>query len=1336
MKTKRILAATLAIALFITSYSINGVKAATADIPAQPAPSKLEIKALNPNVEPPIGYSGTDGGASGFYADISWAAVANPQGITATGKYVNIYLEESTKGYRPVKGVTLKERDMLADTSPIRMRNLNSGTVYKANAKAYYEYIEGINNTRFKSYESASSNTVKFLTDIRLQCITMDTSKIKIIWDDVWNDGKRVNYKLYVSENKDFANTLPIYISEEQISAGGPVVLNQTDGTLEYVHNVKDPGRVYYVKIVPDISDPEIIKSEASNTVITSTYILVKTTKMSTTDAGTIWRLDWSPVVTGISTSNIKVQYQIDKYVGNVPVPMLIEDSNNTFITVPEGEQVSYYLIRATVTKDGIPLYPDSVKIVSDKIILKEDEVSSTPPMPELVSEFKDSTGAVVISYSDILSLDGKVVKKGELGKDTATVLWRIPKKADGTIDENVLYDIWLIDDPNDIDSPPTETNIQTSFKPEGANYVQDIVDGGKTIGYKYKLTGLLPNHTYYFKIVAKKVFAEELDGIIQNVERISLPALKVVITLPGGAIDTPLLPSNPPLEIRKKSDGISKMITDNSVTIQTKNRWYEQFEKNPYEGTGKWYFVKADKTKLSDNINDGTLEYDPTNPLTPIDDLKYRKVQYDAGVSLYVGCEEYTEGMDITKIDKYKLEKVSTTPNDEVEKAHLTLNAPENTSVPLSYAPHNVVIPVNELKPNTTYVLWVRAARDGDPTLFSDVSNPIIFTTLPSPTQIVEKPIVPAFNYSYITDTFVDLGWDYKDRNKYYIKYGTVDDPSKAGDPIAVTTSQIKESGVNYVRVPGLKPDTQYYFWIQAEAFSPDDTMSEKSQWSDSLPLKTLQDVPPTTPRGFGVKNSTDAVTKNSVTFEWIREDNIEYVLEVASGVDYKDLTEYRVGAVSEFKIDGLKSNFRYFARLYAYDPAKKLTSIPTQSIDVKTKRSSDDYDSDQDVDNVISGEFIDKAATVVSGTWTIKIVGVNADRLIELMNTDNKLDYTVDVSKPPSVANNISIYISKKVFDKLEQLKENLAFKTTVVSYNLKAGILSNINTGDMQKEQIYLFNITLSPKKPTSNANELKLRQQLAEIGVKLDTGASVVEISKFATPLVVNYPYSMQKDYVEGKTFGYVYNNTISNWEKQTSSNQYDVDNNSGVISFQSYTPGLFTVADRTNSLFDDIYGHAYEASIINVAFIHKLKSIMGRLFEPDKNATIGDAVKLVFDTLDYNYGNEYMESATKAGLIGANKLSGTVCTRQEAACIATVLYEKKSSTKIQIDADIIKGYSDYGKIDKNLLEKVTFAVENGFVPNTSSSKLNPTQPVTRGELLYMIEKALALAGEIE
>ncbi len=1354
MRTRRILAAILSIAFILTSYGMYGVYGA--DIPVQPPPTGLAITPVNPP-EPAIGYSASDGGESGFYADISWGNLANPSGsagINILGKYLNIYLEESPKGYKPARPVYAQERGLAADTKPVRMRNLKSGTVYKANAKAYYEYINtNIPNSQVaRSDESAGSNSVRFLTDINVQCFTAGTGNVKVIWDDVWVDGRRISYKLYISEDKEFKNAFPVTISEELIGKDGPVVLNETDGTLEYTQTVKNAGRVYYVKLEPELPDNSIIRSDKVKTYATSTNILVKTTRMFDNDEGTVWKLEWSPVLTSLSgaESNVKVEYEICRYENNVPTIIAVKESTMHIITVPKDSPVSYYLIRAKVTKDGLPYYPPelNIKIESEKVALMEMEVPTTPPMPVIVPSIKDSTGKVVISYEDIVSEEGVVTHKGELGKDTATILWEVPKKADGTIDDRILYDIWLTEDPNTLDSPPASTLIRESFQPAEANFVRDATNGNQIIGYKYKLTGLIPNHTYYFKLVAKKTFAEEKDGIIQNVTHSSVPAIKLVITLSGDAIDTPLIPSNPPLEIKKQPDSDKKMITDKSVTIQLKNRWYEKFNKE--QDTGRWYYVKTDRADYNDPV--GSIEYNPYDPATPVDNINYRKVQYGEGVSLYVGCEEYYEGIEPNLADTakypisgYKVGSVSANPiaQQNLDQYEIPdLNAPDSiTSTGPVTSKHNIVIPVNTLKPNTTYVIWVRAARP-DPEhpgqlLLSDVSNPIIFTTLPSDTQVVENPTVPELSYNYVSDTFVDLVWDYKEGNKYYIKYGTVDNPDRAGNPIEITTEELISSGFNYLRVPGLKPDTQYYFWIQAESFSPDHSLSAKSVWSDSLLVKTLKDLPPATPRGFGVKNTPDAVTKNSIIFEWIEEDNLEYILEIASDIDYTDAKEYTAGSVAEFKVEGLISNHRYFARLYAYDPAKKLRSQPTQSINVRTRSSSDDYDSDQDVDHVITGDYIEKGTNVIGGVWTVKIIGVNADRLIERMKTDRVLDYTVDLSKPPATATRISVWVAKRVFDNLEQLKENIAFRTTIVTYDFKAGILSDISMADTKREQIYILDIVLTPQKPVANANELVLKQPLAQIGVKLETGADVITVSQFSIPLVIRYPYTNVKDYTDSKTYGYYYNPVLSSWEQQVTSADYDTDNSAGVMSFKTRTPGLFAIANRTGNLFDDIYGNKYEKSITNVAYKHKLKSVTGRSFSPDKIITAGDAVKILFDTIDgYKYDNGFMQTAAKLGLIKANKLASGALTRQEAACMATVLYEIKSGTRTKGNVNIISSYSDYGKVDKTIQNRVAFAVENGFVPNVTETKLNPDESISRGEFMYMLEKALVLTGEIE
>ena len=102
-----------------------------------------------------------------------------------------------------------------------------------------------------------------------------------------------------------------------------------------------------------------------------------------------------------------------------------------------------------------------------------------------------------------------------------------------------------------------------------------------------------------------------------------------------------------------------------------------------------------------------------------------------------------------------------------------------------------------------------------------------------------------------------------------------------------------------------GLTPDTVYYFWIQAEATSPAGE-KKQSDFSDSISSKRRRRSSPDTPLGFGVKN----VTKDSITYEWLAVEGMEYILEIDDGIDYAGSTRHHVGHASEFTVTGLRSN------------------------------------------------------------------------------------------------------------------------------------------------------------------------------------------------------------------------------------------------------------------------------------------------------------------------------------------------------------------------------------------------------------------------------------------
>jgi len=1289
--------------------------AAAADNAPQPAPEKLRVEAINdvaPNIEPPIGYNEFDK----YYVDLKSDKLTPPEGVSSPRLFLNHYLQEVNKPYKPVKPSVLKEGNLPASTAEnneVRFKDLSSGTVYYAFSKAYYTYT--METTTYTSSESTASNTVKFMTDIAINAYSYGPNQIKIEWDDVWNSGKRMDYKLYVSENSTFTNSPPIYIGQEQISQSGPVTVNEAAGKLEYIHTVRDPGRVYYIKVVPDTSETEMKKSAESPTVVVSSYILAKTTKMSVTDTGTIWKLEWSPVVTGLADSSVKVTYQIYRGTGtggSIEQYMASVDDTTFFLTLQTGEESYYYIIKAIVSRNGQDVYP-GIKIQSQKIYVKESEVASTPAVPELVLEFENA-GSTIISYED------------ELSADSATILWRAPLKGNGDVDGEVRYDIWLISDPNMLDDPPSNTMIASSIKMNDSNFV---MSGTKLLGYKFKIDELVPNSTYYFKIVAKKDYVEFVDNILENITLQSDTAMKIIITPTLGAINQPIVPGRPPFKLKKDSQG-KDMVTTTSATVTLQNKWYEQFTILE-GGRAAWIYrtpeqIRATGLTLEPSIPDlvAAIENGTADP------LKFRKVEYDNGVTIDVGCVEFTPDIDYNNIEMLATNKVigfPVTPNDPDENVTAPGSIPDGNK-------HNIDIQINDILPNTTYIVWVRAARRSVD-LISGPSDPIIITTIPDLPITIEKPTVPVFNYYDAADTFIDLGWNFNPQYTYYLEYGTTDNRSNASGKEIITPDELEFS--SFYRVKELKPDTLYYFWIQAEASNAAGDM-KRSDFSDSYLVRTQKDIPPVTPKGFGVKSTTGSVTKNSITYEWIMEEDMEYILEIASDISYKNSEKFEVKNASEYTTQNLRSNFRYYARLYAYDPAKKLTSEPTQSVTVRTLRSSDDYDSSEDIEDVIIGDFIIKDAVSINGVWTISITGANADRFVQYVHTDSVLDYGIDLKVMPVGTKEIKVLISQKVFKALGMLGENLLIITQRNTIVIRPGVLADSSGiyGSSAGEANFIFNIILDSTAEGSNTKNLTFKTPVSQLTVGLSDGI-LMPLGKFEMPLKIVYEYNTAGWYREGSISGYMLASGASDWEISGTIGSFDADTGVGEISFETFVPGRMVVAEKGMDYYDDISRSYAGKSIANVATIHELKSVTGNKFEPDRYLTIGDGARFMLDMLDADYGSNYMAIAVKAGIVQSSDSNSpdSNCTREKLIAMAVRIIELKTSQKAAATVDDTGIYKDIGQVGAVFLPKIRFALENGIITSRFSDTLGPKDPITRAETMTLLEKLLRYAGEL-
>ncbi len=1270
----------ITLVVFIVQLSMTYFSYATEYPSAQP----LENLRLDDSAETQIGYSETDGN----YVNFIWDDVGFPS--EATSGYINFYLEELNKAYNPEIGTTQIERGLSGSTTSLKVNNLNSGTIYYLYGKTYYEYTS--NDTTYTSSESMASNKVKFLTDIEIGAYTVGSNQIKIEWDDVWNGANRIDYKLYVSENSSFTNTSPIYITSDDIEPNGPIVVNESTGKLEYTLTVPDSGRVYYVKIAPDVTETILKRNDETETISVSTYILAYTKKMAGADFGTIWSIDWSPVVTGLTGSDIEISYQIYRGYSDsndLPQYMATVDSTDFYVTLSDNDASSYFIIIALVTKDDEEVYP-GITIKSDKIYVKEQEVASNPSAPEIVDGFEKVEGDVIISYEDLLT------------SNSATILWRVPKDGAGEIDTDVTYDIWLISDSSLIDDPPDSTKIQTSLKMDTSNY---IYNGNNLIGYKYELDDLTKNSTYYFKIVAKKTYIEYVDDVLEEVSYTSEPSYKVIITPTEGNINQPIVPGTPPLKIKTTDDaGLEEEITDTTVTIQLKNKWYEKYDTENY----KWVTV-ADEVYSENSENS-----------------YYRAVEYDSGVTLNVGCIEYASDLDyndLYTLSTYKITNIPITANDPDEDPEENLDGEA----------HNIDITLEDLNPNTTYVIWVMAVRKSV-NLISEPSDPIIATTNPVIEGQLETPIAPVINYCFAGDTYVDLAWDFNSDYNYNLKYGTKEDISNTETSVSILPADFED--ISYYTIGDLEPDTVYYFWIQAEVESETGEVIQ-SVWSDSYMVSTEEFTPPDTPLGFGIKNAYDAVTKNSITYEWVSVDNMEYILEIASDISYEDAVEYQISDALEYTVDSLASNKRYYARLYAYNPEKELESEPTGSIIVSTKRSGDDYDSNESTYDVLDGGYIIKNQKVIDGVWNIQIIGVNGDRFIQKVRNDNVLDYELDLSEPPVPADKITLEISNKVFKGLNGLKENLIIITPDLKMEIRPNMLDNsVNSllASTYNDFNYEISVENNPSDIDTENSHMEFKTSALGVNVKAQDGADLIDAGTFHKGLKINLPIDEKVDYKEDKTMALYCENNSSKWNEMETTIRTDKENE--YINFSIPASGNIALGEEEAKYFNDVFYNDYKISLENVSSIHKLKSIVGDEFRPDDFATIAETTKIMLDILDYNYGNDYLNTAVKAGIILSSdkEKPNDECLREKAIAMVVRAYEIKTRKNATYKNNT-SVFEDLNKVDSKVIQKVLFGIENGLVVGRGLNLLQPKEPITRMEIIVMLEKMMALAGEI-
>lgn len=1260
-----------------------------------------------------IGYESEAG--QNWFAGFSWNLPTYPPEATKERSqtfYFNRIERGSGKIINDVAQITLGNTSTSFTTSGYGIE-LDHGTIYELYGTSSYTYGEFGEYT----FTSGKSNRVKFLTHLEFGAeLISGTNEIKIVWDDVWDTDGRIDYRILISDTSGFTQppSIPDIIGSQIGTENSKVTVS--GGRLEYIYTNALPGREYSIKVIPLVNtDVASIPEEELPVVRVKTEILLRAKKMGETSDGVRWMLFWDPIIKGSigSTTFTRVEYKLYRHdkAGNATFFALVIDRDRfEMILKPEDVEKYTYSIEAVAYKpDGssVPFYS------STKVALVE-QIPEYPTAPEFVKSFPTADPAPLV-FDDLLT------------SNSATLLWRVPVSGDGKIDTEVYYDLYLVDKIEEMNTLPVTKRIATNLTMTRANEVREL-ETGRLIGYRYTINNLDSNSIYYAVLIAKKNFIiESEDGFMVSRPYTSDPAIKVIITRPDTEMDKPLAPPSPPFRLKPGEDSIGK----NEIIMQLEKSWLEMY----HSGLKKWLYVVneddpergREESYYNENNSFDYDDYIENQSLPDGDENKKpeRKVEYPAGWQVNIHCVEYDQALQIVK---------SVTGRDFVSYSDMSRNyilslqkQIEPVLVP-DLDPEEwqaFALPIRELDPNTTYLVWVTVSNSTG-LLESDPSDPLLVTTLPDFPPAVETPVVPTDLKGIAADTYVDLFWSYLPGYSYNISYATEDDRTKAAGTITVSYEQLRYEP-SY-RIGALKANTVYYFWIQA--LSPAETGGfTESDWSNSIAVRTEPYSPPPKPRGFGVKDTHDAITETSIFYEWLPDESVTFILEISENAGFSDSVEYNIDG-SEYQVTGLKSNYRYFARLYSYSADTGLRSEPSHVVMVITRKGRGEYDADVPLDDIPVGDMLIIDAIAIDGIWNAKAVDVNAHRLSEKIRQSGTGVFSVDLMVPPPATKIIRLELGGEVLETLAGTSQTLIVRTPGFDIYVFPGCFLQ-DTYFRLKQSHKNISLRIDVRSNPGDIrpeNNMRMMAPITEMEIYAGHEESFFLLEDFIKPVKVILP--VENDVEADKIKVRHYDSVRLKWD--------DVDYTwiAPQQKFAAYPKRSGAIAAAAIKPAGITAGSGIEQTLKNILSRYQMPSIPAGNQEFENELTVSEGIKHLMDIIPYEYENgDVTEKALRAGLLLPETANGNaLLSKEEAAYAAVAVYRRKTGQNIPDSTWILEQIPNASEIRPQFRAAVAFALSNGIIPEGDGMFL-PKIPITRSELFIIIENILIMAGEI-
>jgi hypothetical protein len=1310
----------LAFAIWLTA--LPALPVAAVDMP--PSPPRNLIVEENSYRNEGIGRA--------WYAAFSWTAPIYPAGAAEPMQTFTFdEVAKNSGALSTVRTVELPAATTTMDTAIDISPELKSGTIYAMQGTASYKYGDMLQFTA----TSARSAAVKFLTGLKVSAARVaGTNDIRIVWDDVWDTSGRINYRILISETQGFTQPpqIPVIQGKDVGTAESPVTVNAATGSLEYIWTGASPGREYIIKVVPLPSSEVSVtpETEIPSTPPVQTGILLFAQKVGFTEDAAIWKFYWDPIA---SDQFSRVEYDLYRRVDNNPASetniATIPNTNTYFITIPKTD-TSVYSFKVEAT--GILKEDPALKsyFLSDTYVELRETIPEKPEAPD---------------FRDFPTADPPLLFDALLTPTEATLLWLLPTNGQGLPDGDITYDIYLTQQVDEVVNPQPDTRIATRVAMTEANEVRD----GETnalIGYKYLLTGLTPNLTYYVSMKANKQYLLPDDtGSYSTRLFQSEPATKVLVTQPDAGTDRPIPPPAPPFAVSRDENGKPE-IAWQTVGLQLEKQWYQLY--TPAEAgsgsVGRWDQVSRDVYLANEALGEGHADWKPA-----------QIVNYQPGWRVIPHAVPYLAVLErvdaLYNRDWLTYSDLSQPFMRRLEATMATQPVVAVPDIPPDQTDQRFTFGLTNLAENTAYVTWVTIENANG--IVSDASDPLIVTTLAQDPSVVPVPVVPSFVALLAGDDYVDLTWDVVTGMDYDIAWGISEDREQALGTVRVSEAAYTFRG--FYRLEGLQPETRYNLWIRAintPLNATGEAVGLMSGWSGARPVKTLPWQPPATPTGFGIRETEDGITPTTITYEWVTLPGLDYELEFADNALFEGSEKIPV-TDGTHTMTALVSNRRYYARLRATDPGSGLQSAPTVIVSVVTDRSRLDYDSSYDLEDVPTGDELLYGEVSADGVWTTRSVGVNAHRLAESIRALGEPVVQMDLRSPPIGARVVRLELGSAVLDALSALNMELLVRTPGADWTIRPGALQTdhyFRTRAGAPEMTVRLDVQ-TPATDYRATPGTVLRTPVTALRVSAGEGDRYATLSGFVRPLKATLPVPDITQYRRDEL-------AISTWQSPGiwTPRESRLDYEAGTVSADMSSPAPIAATTRgivmttgtggtvgadgatgTDAAVVPAIPDWVRRSLENLLRAYALPSLEGLRWDAGDPVSPEQLAKTLFDVIPYDWTQtEPLIAAIRAGYLLPAGAGGAQVRREQAIhAVVRLVQRKTGEDPAPVNPAAWAEFSDWGGVDATYLDAVRFAVENGILTGNATGRINPDAALTMGELLVLLERALLISGEL-